>query len=96
MSTRKRYSGGAATAIALIADISAFIIGLWILLYLIDANPSNDLVVAVSDASRWLASWSYDLFTFEAQWLRVVCGYGLAAVVYLLIGNALAYRVRRF
>ena len=39
---------------------------------------------------------SYDLFTFDEAWARVVTGYGLAAVVYLFVGHAVAGRVRRF
>lgn len=85
-----------AAAIAVVADVAAFIIGLWILMYLLDANPGNDLVNFLHDASRWLASWSHDLFTFNDEWARVVCGYGLAALVYLFLGNAVASRVRRY
>ncbi|GAA2986877.1 hypothetical protein HEB29_001504 [Streptomyces fulvorobeus] len=77
------------------ADIMAFIIGLWILMYLLDANQANGLVEFVRDSARWLAGWSHDLFTFDEEWARVVAGYGLAAVVYLFIGHAVAGRVRR-
>ncbi|WP_234348104.1 hypothetical protein [Streptomyces specialis] len=65
-------------------------------MYLLDANRGNELVEFLHDASRWLASWSHDLFTFDEEWARVVCGYGLAAAVYLVIGNAVAGRVRRY
>ncbi|GAA2475915.1 hypothetical protein GCM10010393_02330 [Streptomyces gobitricini] len=82
--------------IAVIADVMAAIIGLWILMYLFDANRANDLVRFVQDAARWLAGWSHDLFTFDAAWLRVVAGYGLAALVYLFLGHALAARLRRY
>ncbi|MEV3990959.1 hypothetical protein AB0J57_18815 [Streptomyces sp. NPDC049837] len=34
--------------------------------------------------------------TFDAAWLRVVAGYGLAAIVYLFLGHALAGRLRRY
>ncbi|MEV5678805.1 MULTISPECIES: hypothetical protein [unclassified Streptomyces] len=85
----------AARVIAVVADIMAFIIGLWILMYLLDANRSNDLVQFVQDSARWLAGWSYDLFTFDEAWARVVAGYGLAAVVYLAVGHAVAGRVGR-
>jgi hypothetical protein len=96
MSSRTRSgSGSAATIIIVIADIMAFILGLWILMYLLDANRANDLVDFIHDAARWLAGWSYDLFTFDEAWARVVCGYGLAAVVYLFIGHGLANRMRR-
>ncbi|QNE77725.1 hypothetical protein F0344_26800 [Streptomyces finlayi] len=88
-------SSTAARVIAVVADVMAFIIGLWILMYLLEANPANDFVEWVRDAARWLAGWSHDLFTFDAEWARVVTGYGLAAVVYLFIGHAVAGRIRR-
>lgn len=82
-------------AIRVIADVVAGIIALWVVLYLLDANPSNDLVSALHDAARWLAAWSYDLFSFSKDWLQVVVNYGIAAVVYLVLGHALATRLRR-
>ncbi|MBA4864820.1 hypothetical protein H1V43_26420 [Streptomyces sp. PSKA54] len=93
-----RYPNGtkqAGTVIATVADIMAVILGLWILMYLLDANRANDLVQFVHDAARWLAGWSHDLFTFDAEWARVVAGYGLAAVVYLVAGHAIANRLHR-
>ncbi|MGW1226884.1 hypothetical protein [Streptomyces sp. NPDC001478] len=92
---RGNGSGTAARVIVAVADVMAFIIGVWILMYLLDANPGNELVEFVRHTARWLAGWSYDLFTFDAAWARVVCGYGLAAVVYLFIGHAVAGRIRR-
>ncbi|MGW5968911.1 hypothetical protein [Streptomyces sp. NPDC055186] len=96
MSPRPRTgSTSAGTVVAVIADIMAVILGLWILMYLLDANRANDLVRFVHDAASWLAGWSRDLFTFDAEWARVVAGYGLAAVVYLFIGHAIADRLHR-
>ncbi len=74
----------------------AIILGLWILMYLLDANRANDLVQFIHDVASWLAGWSHDLFTFDEAWARVVCGYGLAALVYLLVGHAIAGRLRRY
>ncbi|WP_299530634.1 hypothetical protein [uncultured Streptomyces sp.] len=88
-------SSSAGRVIAIVADIVAFIIILWILMYLLDANRGNDLVQFVQDSARWLAGWSYDLFTFDEEWARVVAGYGLAAAVYLFVGHAVAGRIRR-
>ncbi|MFF9483900.1 hypothetical protein [Streptomyces sp. NPDC014676] len=34
--------------------------------------------------------------TFDEAWARVVAGYGLAAVVHLFIGHAIAGRLRRY
>ncbi|MGV9880059.1 hypothetical protein [Streptomyces sp. NPDC003006] len=93
---RRTRGNSAAQIIMVIADVMALILGLWILMYLLDANRANDLVQFVHDVARWLAGWSHDLFTFDAAWARVVAGYGLAAVVYLLVGHAVAGRLRRY
>jgi len=96
MQPRQRNgSNRAARIVAGVADLMAIVLGLWIVMYLLDANRANDLVSFVQDTARWLAGWSYDLFTFDEAWARVVAGYGLAAVVYLAVGHALAKRIRR-
>ncbi|MBM9621864.1 hypothetical protein [Streptomyces zhihengii] len=95
MTTRAGNTSAAARIIVVVADVMAFIIGLWILMYLLDANRANDLVEFVRESARWLAGWSYDLFTFDEEWARVVAGYGLAAIVYLFIGHAAAGALRR-
>ncbi|MCX4974960.1 MULTISPECIES: hypothetical protein [unclassified Streptomyces] len=88
-------SNPAGTVIALVANAMAVIIGLWIIMYLMDANRANDLVQFVHDVAAWLAGWSRDLFTFDEEWARVVAGYGLAAIVYLFVGHAVANRMHR-
>ena len=80
---------------AVVADVMAVILGLWILFALLDAIRANDLVTVVHDAASWLAGWSHDLFTMDTDWLRTVLNYGLPAVVYLFIGHAIAGRLRR-
>ncbi|CAL9588997.1 hypothetical protein SUDANB105_05185 [Streptomyces sp. enrichment culture] len=95
MSPRYRSATQAGRVIAIVADIMALILGLWILMYLFDANRGNDFVQFVHDTARWLAGWSHDLFTFDEAWARVVAGYGLAAVVYLVVGHAIANRIYR-
>lgn len=96
MSSRYRSSAApAGTVIAVVADVMAFFLLLWIVMYLLDANRGNELVQFVQDVARWLAGWSHDLFTFDEEWARVVTGYGLAAVVYLFVGHAAANRLRR-
>ncbi|MEU2114527.1 hypothetical protein ABZ567_02465 [Streptomyces sp. NPDC016459] len=93
--TSGRSNTQAARVISVLADVMAAIIILWILMYLLGANRGNDLVEFVQGAARWLAGWSHDLFTFDEGWARVVAGYGLAAVVYLVIGHAVAGRLTR-
>ncbi|MBX9425531.1 MULTISPECIES: hypothetical protein [Streptomyces] len=95
MTSGRSNTTQAARVISVLADVLAAIIILWILMYLLGANRGNGLVEFVQDAARWLAGWSHDLFTFDEAWARVVAGYGLAAVVYLVIGHMVAGRLLR-
>ncbi|QNP72994.1 hypothetical protein IAG44_28545 [Streptomyces roseirectus] len=90
-----RSSGGVGSLVAGLANVLALVLALWIALDLLDADRANDFVRFVHDAANWLAGWSRDLFTFDERWARVVAGYGLAAVVYLVIGHAIANLGRR-
>ncbi|MEE4543720.1 hypothetical protein V2S66_17300 [Streptomyces sp. V4-01] len=92
----RRYGGNPAAVIILIAaDIAALILILWILFALLDANRANDLVDWVHHSANWLSGWSRNLFTPDNDKWRTVLNYGLPAVVYLLIGHAIAGRVNR-
>ncbi|MGP4113408.1 hypothetical protein ACTWP5_21160 [Streptomyces sp. 4N509B] len=93
MSRIPRLSAAAATAV--VADIVAGIIGLWIMLYVLEANRANGFVDLVHDAADWLAGWSRDMFVVEPDWWRVLLNYGIAAVVYLAVGHAVARLVKR-
>lgn len=98
--TRRRSRDGAgadrtALVIHTIADIAAGFLGLWILLYLLDANQGNVFVGFVHGTADWLAGWSQDIFTMDLEGMRVFLNYGLAAVIYLLIGHGIAAWIRR-
>ncbi|MFJ8364070.1 hypothetical protein [Streptomyces sp. NPDC093984] len=84
-----------ALTICTIADIAAGLLGLWILLFLLDANRSNVFVDFVRGTADRLAWWSQDIFTMDTEGLRVVLNYGLPAVMYLLIGHGIAARINR-
>ncbi|MEV4333172.1 hypothetical protein AB0K02_21940 [Streptomyces sp. NPDC049597] len=85
----------AALVIHTIADVAAVFLGLWILLYLLEANRANIFVEFVEGMADWLAWWSQDIFTMDTDGLRVLLNYGLPAVVYLLVGHGISSRVRR-
>jgi hypothetical protein len=92
----RRYGGNlGATIVLVVADVAALILGVWILMYILDANRANDLVNWVHNTANWLATWSRDIFTVQTGWLRTLLNYGLPAVVYLLVGHALAGRINR-
>ncbi|MEU5545541.1 hypothetical protein AB0G85_24570 [Streptomyces sioyaensis] len=97
-----RYRGGrggiaaqrAALIIHTIADIAAAFLGLWIVLYLLDANQGNVFVQFVKGMADSLAWWARDIFTMNTEGLRVALNYGLPAAIYLLAGHLIAGRVR--
>jgi hypothetical protein len=91
-----RYGGKpAASVIAILADASAFVLGLWIFLYILDANQANGAVDFVHRTANWLSGWAHNLFRAHAAWLRTVLNYGLPAVLYLFVGHALANRLNK-
>ncbi|MFF5443415.1 hypothetical protein [Streptomyces sp. NPDC012888] len=87
--------GSAARLVALVTDVVCAIIVVWIVMALLGANRANEVVEWFHDAASWLAGWSVDIFSFDAEWARVVVGYGLAAVVYAVAGHALARALAR-
>ncbi|KUM79690.1 hypothetical protein [Streptomyces curacoi] len=96
---RSPRDGSAARRAALTAhtlgDIAAVFLGLWVLLYLLEANQANVFVEFVKDVADWLAWWSQDIFTMDTEGLRVLLNYGLPAVIYLLVGHGIATWIRR-
>ncbi|MFJ9466531.1 hypothetical protein [Streptomyces caniferus] len=95
----RHRDGSAARRTALIihtiADIAAVFLGLWILLYLLEANRANVFVGFVQGMADFLGWWSQDIFTMDTEGLRVFLNYGLPAVIYLLVGHGIAARLRR-
>ncbi|WP_310712797.1 hypothetical protein [Streptomyces lydicus] len=77
-----------------IADTAATFLGLWILLYLLEANQGNVFVQFVKGVADSLAWWARDIFTMDTEGLRVALNYGLPAAIYLLVGHLIAGRVR--
>ncbi|MGW0777803.1 hypothetical protein ACWD01_30095 [Streptomyces sp. NPDC002835] len=97
---RRRGGDGAgvqrtALIVHTVADVAAAFLGLWILLFLLEANQGNVFVGFVEGVADGLAWWSQDIFTMDTEGLRVLLNYGLPAVIYLLVGHGIAARVRR-
>ncbi|MDI3407019.1 hypothetical protein QIS96_24795 [Streptomyces sp. B-S-A6] len=84
-----------ALAICTVADIAAGFLGLWILLFLLEANQGNGFVEFVHDMADWLGGWAQDIFTMDTEGLRVILNYGLPAVIYLGLGHGIAARLNR-
>jgi hypothetical protein len=91
-----RYAGAAmaraslARAVILVATAVALILLLAILLVVLEANPSNDLVQVVRDAAAFLAGPFDDLFTLDSTKAERAVNWGVAAVVWFALGQLIA------
>jgi hypothetical protein len=100
-SARSNGGAGAAAAVAvatgalarlarLVAGVIAGIIALGILLVVLKANPDNSIVSAVHDAARSLVGPFKGMFQLDDARAAVAVNWGIAAVVYLILGALIA------
>jgi hypothetical protein len=78
--------------IGLALYIGALILVIWFLLYLFDANTGNTVVNWFHEAADWLATWSRNIFNGNGvhnSKLRALLIFGLPALIYAAVGNAL-------
>ena len=73
-----------------LAGIIALIIVVAIVLFLVGANPSNQIVSAIHDAGAWLAGPFKNLFSIHDPKLAMAVNWGLAALAYLIVGHIIA------
>ncbi|WP_112136633.1 hypothetical protein [Glycomyces dulcitolivorans] len=91
-----RHNSLIAHVITIVFGLIALIILLYLAFVLLEANPGNPLVHFIGDMANWF-SWLFrDMFTIDDAKVRAVVNYGLAALVYLLIGGAIAGAGRRW
>jgi len=79
-----------ARIVRLVAMIVAGIIVAGILLFVLGANQSNEIVSAVMDAGRWLVGPFDGLFSVDSAKWELAINWGIAAAVYSLLGNVIA------
>ncbi|TDD71422.1 hypothetical protein [Actinomadura rubrisoli] len=70
------------------------ILALGMLLTWGDANPGNDIVDAVLDAGRWLATPFHDVFTRRDPEEQLYINWTIAAVVYYVLARAVSWMTR--
>jgi hypothetical protein len=87
--------GFLARAIDIVVAVVAVIIALGVLLVVLEANPSNAIVEAWLDAARWLVGPFEDFFALDDRKLEVAVNWGLALLVYVLVGRGVASLLRR-
>jgi hypothetical protein len=79
-----------ARIVRLVAFGVAAILVAAILFVVFEANPSNGIVETISDWARWLAGPFKDLFDISNRKTEIAVNYGLAALVYLVVGMLIA------
>jgi hypothetical protein len=83
-------AGTLARLVRLAAGIVAAIIVAGILLVVLNANPSNGVVSAIHDAARALVAPFDGMFTLDSADATLAVNWGIAAVVYLIVGGLIA------
>ncbi len=87
--------GLVARVIVVIASLVFLIIALGILLIVLDANPGNAVVQAVTSAARFLVGPFDGLFTLRDSQLETAINWGIAGFVWLIAGALVAGLLRR-
>ncbi|MEO8687959.1 MAG: hypothetical protein ABI611_07035 [Solirubrobacteraceae bacterium] len=87
--------GVLARVLEIVVAVVAVIIALDVLLVVLEANPANDIVKLVHDAGRWLAGPFKDVFTLDDRKLEVAVNWGIALLVYVVVGRLVAGLLRR-
>jgi hypothetical protein len=86
---------GLARIVSLITTVVVGLIVIGILLKVLGANESNQIVDWLVDAARWLAGPFKNIFDVGGQKATIAVNWGLAALVYALIGGFIARLLRR-
>ena len=94
MVTRTRYRSPG-SVIQTIAGVIAGIIILGIVLVLIKANPNNQIVDFILDVGRFLTTPFHNLFPQDNPRQDILVNWGIAAIVYLIVGALIARLARR-
>lgn len=79
-----------ARAIAIIVGVLVALIVLGILLKVLEANPDNAIVAVVTDVAETLVGPFQELFTLKDGKAEVAVNWGIAAFVYLIVGQIVA------
>jgi uncharacterized integral membrane protein len=86
---------GAARIVRLITSVVVGLLLVAILLVLLEANRDNAIVEALLDAGAWLAGPFDNVFSMDTRKERIAVNYGLAALIYAIVGGLIARLLRR-
>jgi hypothetical protein len=91
----RRGLWGLARIVSLITSIVVGLIVIGIVLVVLEANKSNDIVKALLDAAKFLVGPFEDVFKPDDAKVKVAVNYGLAAVIYAIVGGLIVKLLRR-
>lgn len=66
-----------------------------ILIHVLGANTSNGIVSAINDAAKWLVQPFHNVFHLHGNKANVALNWGLAAVIYAIVGGFVASMLAR-
>ena len=95
MAVRTRSSYGAASAVMTVFLLIAGVIALGILLILLGANTHAGIVNFILEIGRFFARPFSHLFPQDTVKQDYLVNWGIAAIVYLVVGSVLARMIRR-
>jgi hypothetical protein len=79
-----------ARVVAIVAGVIVAIIVLGILLKVLEANPDNSIVRIITDVAEALVGPFGNLFTLKEPKAETAVNWGIAAFVYLVVGQVIA------
>jgi len=84
-----------ARVVRLVVSVVVLIIVAGILLVVLKANPTNAIVSDVHGWARSLAGPFDGIFSFHSPRIAIAVNWGIAAVVYLLVGGLIVRLIGR-
>ena len=84
-----------ARLIRTLVGLIALVIVAAIVLFVLGANQSNGIVSAIHDAGQWLVGPFKNLFSIHNAKVAMAVNWGLAALVYLIVGHTIATLLAR-
>ena len=75
--------------------IAVAVIVVGILLWVLSANSGNTIVSDIHDAASWLTTPFHGLFSIKGSKVHLAVNWGVAAVVYAIVGSLIASMMAR-
>ena len=84
-----------ARAVRLATTVAVVIIVAGILIHVLGANTSNGIISAINDAAKWLVQPFKNVFHIQNHKTNIAVNWGLAAVIYAVVGGFIARALAR-